>query len=312
MSSYYSDLSKFTLFTHAGCMDGSASALIFLHSGGMKKNIKFVQAGHFDDTFMDSNMSKNDTPCLFVDIAPSTEAVAQLISNRRFAWVIDHHASAVKFSMYPGFHVNVENTACGSESLRQWLVDRGVKKFDTQAWKRFTRIIDDHDRWQLKIPFSLEMPKFFSFVGQQEFITRFMDVETRFAEEKCSYWNPFEAELMVLVDREQTRRFNRDLKRFVVIEREFDGKKTKIGYVISGEVNNSEMLNIYLKQHPEVDAACQICPDLNKVSLRSNNKLDITSFTAIYGGGGHKNSGGHGLPDELTRKVADLVHYKNL
>ena len=290
-------------------MDGSASAILFQHAGGQKKNINFVQAGHVDEYVADSSAAKDpNKQLLFVDIAPAKDDTAIFLQSRGNAFVIDHHVTSSRFAGRPGFHIDVQNNACGCENFRQWLVKGGMEEFDKYPYRRFTQIIDDHDRWRQQIPFSMELPRFFSFIGQQEFTSRFMNVPERFAEEKDRYWSPFELEMMNILEREQARRFNSVMKRFEVVEREFEGRKIKVGYVISGEINCSELLNIYLNEHPDVDVACQINIDLNKVSLRSNGKANVSKWAGEWGGGGHVNASGHSLPDGLPRKVADLIH----
>ena len=307
------DLRNFQLFTHAGCMDGSASAILFQHAGGLAKNINFVRAGGVDEYLADSAAAKDpNKQLLFVDICPTTDETAMFLQARGSAFVIDHHVSAKRFAARPGFYIDVENRACGCENFRQWLVRGGMDIFEQPQYRRFTRIIDDHDRWQLKIPFSMELPRFFSFIGQQEFTSRFMNVLERFDEEKEKYWSPFEQEMMNILEREQGRRFNSVLRRFVVMDREFEGRAIRVGYVISGEINCSELLNMYLTAHPDVDVACQINADLNKVSLRSNDSFNVSKWAAKWGGGGHVSASGHELPDELLRKVADLVHGENV
>lgn len=302
------DLRNFKLFTHAGCLDGSAAAILFMHAGGLRKNITLVPAGSVEEYWESSSASKKFVPVLLVDIAPSTDNLAQKLANRTDTFVIDHHASAKRFSELDGFFIDVRNTACGSENFRQWLVYQGFEKFSEPSFQRFTEIIDDHDRWQRKIPFSMEQPKFFSFVGQNEFINRFMNVEERFAEEKDNYWTPFEKELMVLIQKEQERRFRSLLSRFMKITREHHGRKFVVGYSVNGEVNVSELLHMYLEENPDVDVACQINLDLNKVSLRSNDNVNITEYAGRYGGGGHKDAGGHPLPEDIVTHIANLVH----
>lgn len=307
------DLRNFHLFTHAGCMDGSASAILFQHAGGLAKNINWVRAGGVDEYLADCAVIKDpNKQLLFVDIAPTSDETAIFLTERGNAFVIDHHASAKHFAGRPGFLIDVKNQACGCENFRQWLVRGGMTKFSDKCFRRFTEVIDDHDRWQLKIPFSMELPRFFSFIGQQEFTSRFMNIPERFAEEQDSYWNEFEADMMTILRKEQSRRFHNVMKRFTVIDRQFKGQTKKFAYVISGEINCSELLNLYLSEHQDVDVAVQMNPDLNKVSLRSNGKVDIVEFVAPWGGGGHKDAGGQQLPDDLTRKVADLVHGENV
>ena len=306
------DLKNFKLFTHAGCMDGSAAAILFMHAGGLEKNITLVPAGKVEDYWYESRASNEYVPVLFVDIAPHTDELARVMSNRTDTFVIDHHASANRFSSLDGFHIDTENKACGSENFRLWLIRQGFSKFKHQAFERFTRIIDDHDRWQQMIPFSAELPKLFSFIGQREFIRRFYDVYQRFSVERDSYWDNFEFEVVKIITSEQNRRFNSLMSKFVKIDRDFNGKNLKIGYVLSSEINCSELLNEYLKNNQDVDVACQVNFDQNKLSLRSNGRVNITEYAGRYGGGGHANSGGHPLPDNIVARIAEMIHGQDL
>lgn len=297
------------LFTHAGCMDGSGAAILFRHAAGNPKNIRWLNPGHVDESLADSRIVRNPcVPILLVDVAPGSYEGAEFLMDRGNFHVIDHHKTAERFAGLNGFSISVGNHACGTELLRRWLVEGGMKQFDEPCFKRLATFIDDHDRWILQYPFSKEMPKFFAFTGQQEFVERFMDVRGRFSEEKESYWTPFEAECLDLIKRTQERRFRGLLTKFVQRKREFEGREITIGYLMSGEVNNSELLHMYLEQHPEVDLACQINLDFNKVSFRANGRVDITKFAAQYGGGGHPNSGGHPMPDGLSDLIIEAIH----
>jgi oligoribonuclease NrnB/cAMP/cGMP phosphodiesterase (DHH superfamily) len=156
--------------------------------------------------------------------------------------------------------------------------------------------------------FSKELPRFFAFTGQQEFVDRFMDVR-RFAIERESYWTEQEKELMRLVQHANERRHASLLRKFrkrKVFWAE-ENREIVIGYIISGEVNNSELLHRYLTENPDVDLACQINFDHNKVSFRSNDRVDITKFAKKFGGGGHKNSGGQPMPDGMSDLVIERM-----
>lgn len=297
------------LITHAGCMDGSAAAIMFMHAGGQKKNIRYVTPDRVDEAIAESSVFKNPSnQVLFVDVCPASDDAYLYLENRGNFTVIDHHKSALKFAGRPGFLIDVENRACGSENFRLWLAKGGMMKFTAYPWYRFGQIVDDHDRWQLKEPMSIQMPRLFAFTGQQEFVERFMDVEERFKDVKPDYWTDTERELLRLIENAQARRFRKVMEKFWVKSVQFNGREYKIAYVISGEVNNSELLNLYLAEHPEVDATCQINFDLDKVSLRSNGRLNITEFAMTKGGGGHPNSGGHPLPDGMVEKVFEALN----
>lgn len=304
------DLQSYHLFTHAGCMDGSGAAIIFRHAGGAPENIHWVKAGTVDECLAESKIVENpNVPLLLVDIAPDSIDGAMYLNRRGNFFVIDHHKSAERFADKPGFVISVGNTACGTELFREWLVKNGMTFLDSPPYQRFAALIDDHDRWVLKHPMSKEIPRFFAFAGQQQFVERFMNITDRFAHEsERGYWTPFEVQVLGMIEQAQIRRFKGLLSRFIQRRTEFDGRQITVAYIISGEVNCSELLHAYLDKHPEADVACQINLDLNKVSLRSNDKVDITKFAAKFHGGGHRDSGGHGLPDDLSRRIIEAVH----
>lgn len=304
-------MKQFHLYTHAGCMDGSTAAILFRHCGGEKNNVHWVPAGRVDEVLRESAAINDDpnTPILLVDISPSTPEFARFLVARGNVWIIDHHKSAVYLNgMHPNFIVDVNNEACGSENFRRWLVAQGYERMDQPDFKRLCRLVDDHDRWQLKIPFSMEMPKFFSFVGQKDFVERFMNVPERFQAELPSYWTPFEEDLMKLLRRIQESRYRASFEKMQVQERVMNGKKVMAAYIISDEVNNSEMLNIYLNEHPDIDVAVQISFGLQKVALRSNDRVDVAEFAKRFGGGGHKNAAGHPLPKGMIAEIVGNMH----
>jgi oligoribonuclease NrnB/cAMP/cGMP phosphodiesterase (DHH superfamily) len=305
---------KTHLLTHAGCMDGSGAAILFRHAGGDPKHIRWMNPGHIDEDLRESSVFKDPSlPILMVDIAPGSQNMVTDLLGRGNFQVIDHHGSSERFAAYDHFEISVGNRACGTEMFRGWLADNGhlgqnMRTFDHPSYRRLAHIIDDHDRWVLKHPMSRQMPRFFAFTGQQEFVERFMNVQERFADEKDSYWTPFEAEMLALVEKSQARRFNNLMTKFHKRGLVFEGRPVVVGYLFSGEVNNSELLHTYLDQNPDVDLACQINFDLNKVSLRSVDRVDITKFAAPFGGGGHRNSGGHPIRDGLVDHIISCVH----
>ena len=287
-------------------MDGAASAILFLAAGGLQKNMTFVAPDKVDDAI--DSLSHDPGDLLFVDIAPHTEVAVLNLQRKGHFQVIDHHASAVWLHGRDGFLIDKKNEACGCENFRRWLGANGFPKFLGFPWRRFTTIIDDHDRWKMQEPMSLQLPKLMSLVGQQGWIERMSNVEQRFIGHHETYWTDSEAEMLRVVEEAQERKFKQIFEKFIPITRQFEGRPITIAYVISGEMNCSELLNRYLNLHPEVDLACQINLDIPKISLRSNDKVDITKFVEKYGGGGHRNAGGHPLPDGLLRSIIEQIH----
>lgn len=325
-----SDLSRFHLFTHAGCMDGSATAVLFLHAGGKRENIHYSKAGHVEEAWEDSGLATKTDPVLVVDLSPSTHELADFFASRHATYVLDHHKTAERFHLLPGFTISVGNEACGCELFRRWLVNMDIvsvnekktkmgketlslagthERFDADCYRRFIGIIDDHDRWILKIPFSLKLPVFFSFVGQKDFVERFMNVFGRFHEERESYWTPFEQDLLNIIQKRQDSHFRKLLTKFRIRERQFQGRTIKVGYLVDGVINNSELLHLYLDQHPEVDVACQINLDLDKVSFRSRKDgVDVSALATEFGGGGSYCASGHSIDPGVIDAVIGATH----
>ena len=115
------------LITHAGCMDGSAAAIMFMHAGGLKKNIRYVTPDKVDECIAESSVFKNPSnQVLFVDVCPHSDDAYDYLERRGNFTVIDHHKSGVKFAGRPGFLIDVDNKACGSENFRLWLAVRAL------------------------------------------------------------------------------------------------------------------------------------------------------------------------------------------
>jgi oligoribonuclease NrnB/cAMP/cGMP phosphodiesterase (DHH superfamily) len=318
------NMKDFHLYTHAGCMDGSASAILFRHAGGKKENIHWVAAGRSEDE-MKKSAAINDPniPILMVDISPGSVDFARYLVARGNVWIIDHHVTATYLNgMHPNFFVDEKNEACGCENFRRWLVKNGIVPapefmehdtpkytFDSEHYKKLTMYIDDHDRWQHKHPWSMEVAKFFAFVGQKDFVERFMNLDDRFDHiNRTEYWTPFEKDLMKLLTRIQESKYRSAFEKMQIKQRVMLGKPVTAAYIISDEVNNSEMLNLYLNEHPDVDVAIQISFGLQKVSMRSNDRIDVAAICQKYGGGGHKNAAGHPLPKGMINEIVGGMH----
>lgn len=113
---------------------------------------------------------------------------------------------------------------------------------------------------------------------------------------------------MKLLRRVQEQRYRGILQKFQIREKQWEGRKLRIGYVISAEVNNSELLNMYLEQHPDVDVACQLNFDLQKVAYRGRGDVDLSRYCSQRGGGGHAAAAGHPFPEGMLLGNIDEIN----
>ena len=309
------DLSKWRLYTHNGCLDGCASAILGMHAGIDPKNIHYLNPGHVDEDLAESPAFLDPSkPILLVDIAPYSDEMANRLAYRGRFVVLDHHKQSERFAGRTGFIISVGNKCCGAELFREWLSQTaGCLEFDAPSFQRFTELVDDHDRWVHHHPFSQDMARFFAFVGQDTFIDDFYDIPERFGSSPAltpngeHWWQPSERKLLGVVKAQQERRFKRLLERFTVRRRQFQGRDIAVAYIVTDEQNTSELLNDYLLGHPDIDLACQVNLQSGKLSYRGVGRVSIPDLVVPLGGGGHFDAGGCSLPAGLEESVIEMV-----
>lgn len=291
-------LEDVVLVTHMGCMDGSGCAIMFIRAGGKRENIRYCAAG------MVERFVKEDLPALagkfliFADIGlsgPHQMRYADELEKRGDVHLIDHHSTTVPLAGRSWCDVRME--ACGTELFRQYL------GLEDESSKALAALIQDHDLWLGQNPKSMDLAAFTVFAGQDVFVDRFITRDVR-----DGVFDELETELMKIVCRRRDQFIAATLKKTLIKDVKYGDRVAKVGYVVSSEMNVSLLLDTMLRQHPEIDAACQINFDKNSVSFRSMNGFDVAELAKYYGGGGHKAAAGHRLSDQLVKELVEEIH----
>ncbi len=296
------DWNKTYLVTHRACMDGSASALVFIWAGGKRENIVFIPAGGVERFVKESPLISRDVFLIFADIGVTVSKHADALEKRGNAIIIDHHASSKHLSEREWCHVN--NDKCGSRLLAEYF------EIDNHAINNFIAEVDDFDRGIFKSNLSAELAVWSAFMGQEDFIERFKNVEGR----SESLWTSFERDVLRILLK------NRDIAIENILKKSFvsevfanDSSPVKVAYVITSDPNISVLLEKLLEKYPDAKIAAQINIDKAAVSLRSRKneqgcEYDVSEFAKIFGGGGHKQASGHPISRDLLKKIAEEVH----
>lgn len=304
----HSDLSKTILVTHAECMDGSGCAIMFLRAGGRRENIKYVPAGgleDFWDTFCCVSDSTDFDHVIIADVGlsdrPGWENYADDMERRGNVVLLDHHLTSKHLEGRP-FCV-IDMSCCGTELVRRHL------GLNSEFNVKLSETINDNDLWLRKIPESQNLAQLASYIGQQDFIERFLWREVHLT----GLFSETEKQLLVMINKHVEKSISSCLKRVHVRDVNWrDGRgvchTTKIGYVISGEMNVSLLLNRLLAAHPEVQIACCVNFEKQSVSLRSGAGYDVTGFAKYCGGGGHAQASGHGISSHFISEVLEALH----
>lgn len=292
------DISNAALVTHKGCMDGCGCAIMFMRCGGLRENIKFIPAGTVEK-FIDHGLEMFDGKfVIFADVGLNvhgSEKYVGILQKRGDVAMLDHHSTSTHLRSIDWCDVRQEH--CGTELLRQYL---GLNDVNS---KRLASLIDDHDRWLLKEPNSQEMASFQNFVGQEEFINRFLHRDLT-----QDVFTPIELEIMELMVRRRDELMDDVLSRVIVREFRCADQKLTLGYVVSSEPNCSLLLDKMLRQRSDINVAVQINLEKGSVSLRSKDGTDVATIAAYFGGGGHKAAAGHRIPSLLWKLIIDEIH----
>lgn len=286
------------LVTHMGCMDGSGCEIMFLRAGGKKENVRFVAAGMLERFLKNDLDSLCDRFIIFADIGltKKSETYVELLEKRGSCVLLDHHSTSLFVDGKPW--CDVRQDICGTEMLRQYL------GLEDESSKALAALIMDHDIWIQKDPRSLDLAAFTVFVGQDIFVDRFVDRDIT-----KGLFDPLETELMKIMTRRRDQFIAACIKKVIVRDVKWgDGRVAKVGYIISGEMNVTLMLDVLLRERPDLDVGCQINFEKGSVSLRSRNGYDVAEMATYYGGGGHKAAAGHRIPEAMLLDVLKEVH----
>ena len=295
-----SDMSNVVLLTHKGCLDGCGCALLFLKNGGKKENIKYIAAGTLEKIILEDPLLDSNKFLLFADIGLNhdNEDAINKLEKRGNCIIIDHHKTSASLKKREWCIIDSDNggTACGTELLRRYLQ---LEDFDS---KRISTIIDDYDRWQLKIPESMQLATFMTWCGQDEFVSLMQN--RNFSN---GVFTESEKNILRIIELRRDENINKAIHKAIHKTILINNKIVKIAYVISNEANASLLLGTLLNKYQDLDCAAQINFDKG-VSLRSRNGYDVSSMAKIFGGGGHAGASAHPFKKDFIKNIIEEVH----
>lgn len=290
------DISRTLLVTHRGCMDGSGCAIMFLRAGGDISSMRYIAAGGADRWLREQrNLDLlGDRSILMVDVAPSSPDAVEAIERRGNFTLLDHHRSADVLSGRPW--ATVDEAACGTELLRRHL---GLDDDDSRC---LAETIDDFDRWQNRLDFSEDLADLHVFLGQRQFIERFVWPRAAGGE----FITDEEDKLVRMIRRRKSEEMAMALAAAVRSPFQICGASDASAVVLVTDCPyTSHLLDQALRAHPEAQLAVQVAAGRRSVSLRSRpGGVDVSTVARRRGGGGHPTAAGFPIAKET---IAGLV-----
>jgi oligoribonuclease NrnB/cAMP/cGMP phosphodiesterase (DHH superfamily) len=298
------------LVTHAGCMDGSGCAIMFLRAGGKRENIKYVAAGMLEKFLKDELDTLGDRFIVFADIGIQQANVkyADMLEKRGNCVLLDHHKTAAWLDGRPWCWITMDK--CGTHIAYDYFNKCGLLCYVTDIdWsiKRLVKMIEDHDLWKSDMePEAISLATYCVFFGQDTFVDNFHD---RLLLPDESIFYPQEKKIMEGLERKRDAKIQKLIEKANIKKMEYDSREITVAYVVSSEPNTSLLLNRVFETRPDVDVACQINLDFPSVSMRTrSDTVDVSKICGRFGGGGHAKASGHRVDESIYTKVIEEVH----
>ncbi|MBZ4644340.1 MAG: phosphoesterase [Deferribacteraceae bacterium] len=252
-------------------MDGAGCAVL------LKKFLDIADTVYLNYDEIDGFLIKNYNrynKIVITDLSPTIET-AHFLKNYVELFFIDHHMTSLELSkIIDSYH---DTTKSATLLTYEWLQELGC---DVKEYKEFAEVVNDYDMWHLKIDNSLVMNMFFSIVGIDRFVARFL-------KKPSIDFDDSEKMLLEIEEESKTKYLDNGLKNITFFE---DVEKRRFA-VIFAEKYNSELGHHILK-HTDAKYVFIINAQKKKVSLRSKDDIDVSVIAVGNGGGGHKNAAG--------------------
>lgn len=301
------------LVTHQGCPDGSGCAIMFRGAGGKKENVRYVAAGMVERFIKSDPVFNTDKFLIFADVGLNLPKYADILEKRGNIVLLDHHNTSLHLAGRSWAEIEEKNERCGTVMLRDYLItnfpDEG-RFIKSTSWRIFASILDDFDRWQNKIPDSERLVNLFAFLGQEDFVEKFIDPKARLGTPSHKLFYKHEEDLLVILERRRSEAIEQCIRKAIRQDLSLpDGSTVSVVYVISAETNVSIILQSMLDANPDSQVAIQLNVDKGSAHLRSrNSNPDVSAIAGMFGGGGHKSASGHRLPQGLSQYIIDEVY----
>lgn len=318
---------KVKLFTHSD-LDGIGCVILGKLAFGENLDYEICNYDDVNEKVSEFLMSKkvNTYNKVFItDISVNNEVAKGIdIANKQFTsfTLLDHHPTALFLNEYEWANVIVEDKVIwdneefinkifkmsGTYLFYKYLIENKCEMKPIQVLgdfmnlNNFVEMIRRYDSWEWKTVFNDIEPKkwndLFHILGIDKFINKIM--------EKIQSRMEFDNTDDLLLELEQ-----RKIDKYIESKNKEIVLKDILGYnagVIFGDRYHSELGNRLCELHPELDFIVII--NMSKaISYRAiNDDVDLGKDIAkFYGGGGHPQSAGSPISDNIRNNVIDIL-----
>ena len=283
------------VFFHYPCQDGLTSGWIVNKFHNNNIELYPIQHGKKIDITDDFKNKK----IIFCDYSPPLEILDELEKIAKEIVILDHHISAQKTLQNKDYAIfDMEKSGAGLT----W-----EYFYPNIDMPNFVQMVQDRDLWKWEIQNSKELTSGLYTICSSIEMYDFKKLFKIFDE---LYENPFKLDFYIEIGnitnkvllmkckymaKDHLTKITKYKDYNVCIVNCSSDMSSDLGNIISSS-ENVDFAVLWNYNHPKEEY---------RISLRSNNKVDVSIIAQEYGGGGHKNASG------LTSKINPIILFDN-
>lgn len=296
---------KYLLISHVADEDGITPVIL---SKLVFKNIDFVltEPREVDKSYLD-NVDNYDFVYI-TDLNVSPELALKINEDESLkckTLIFDHHKSALELNKYDYIKVIDESdgrkesaTSIFYEYLCSISDNDVLHKNSTKGLVEQVRLIDTYDFKTEEDKKAHNLDLLFSILGRENYIDYF----DNYIRVHDSFEYTKDEEFLIKLEKDKVDNYLKQ-KTDEMMRVNIDGHKAG---VVFAERYRSQLGNYLVSLYDDIDFAI-IISVARSVSYRGNGKIDLSVFAAKYGGGGHANASGSGVPADLLKNITKLI-----
>ncbi len=293
------NLNNCILVTHQECHDGSSCAILFIEAGGKRENVFFANANRPETCVEENNLFERPEFIIIADVSFKEKDFIDKLEKRGDFTLIDHHETALHLK--DRSWAVIDTSVCATELLRRYL------NLNSKVIIRYTKLVDDIDRWQRKLlPDSERLVEYHDFLGQDEYIKKFTSQDNGRWD---PYWDKFlfhqEEEFVKIIIERRDRSIEKSLKNIRSFDVKIGNDILRFGYALN---KSSNLLFDKMLYELGYDVAAGFNMSSGGVSLRTKQNINAANIAKLYGGGGHLTSAGHRMSKDFIDEFISEIH----
>lgn len=308
---------KVLLFTHEQDIDGMGSVLL---AKQVFEELTYVPCKTFEideqvKKYLDSKEIYDYDKIFVTDLCLHEPLLTQINNDEKIKnkiIVLDHHKTEIKNAKYDFVNIILEcdkGPTSGTYLFYEYLIENKYLE-RTNIFEELVELTRQYDTWdweKYNNQKARQLHLLFEQIGYKKYIEIMSNIIENNQEIIFS-----QNELEIINDWEEN--FKKDskkiLEKMITYEVEIDHEKYKVGYVYTPYKYRNDFSKLLKENNPNnIDLVGMFFPNMDVVSYRGVNPIDVSIVPTYFGGKGHKGAGTNPINNEKFQEVLKVVNF---